>query len=520
MSEHHHHSGCCGCYVTKGMGRRSFLATMGGTALGVAALNSAAKRAAYAATGPMGPPLKKKELVVQPALTYNISTPREATSWRPWGGLHSEADVKEEIARIEGELKELGDEAEFPIRFKPVAPVTNQEDAGKLRDGDADVMLIYGASGGGDTLEKLISPDRYNLVFVRHKSGPVYLWYEIVHPRLLRKTVDVYGQPGLETCDVVVDEYPALLWRMRALYGLKNTVGSRMVAIGGPSGWGAGGQQAPQIAMDLWKMDLITVSYEDFGPRIVAARSDPERVKRCEAKAQDYLKIPGTELKTDMGFLTRAFVLTEVFEEIMSEMDAQAITVNNCMGTIMPLSETTACMPLSLINDSGALAFCESDFAVIPSGVLLHHIASKPVFLQDPTYPHDGIVTIAHCTAPRKMDGVNMEKAQILTHFESDYGAAPKVEMRIGETVTMIDPDFADKRWIGFRGKVVDNPFLDICRSQTDVTIEGDWRKFVEEMVGFHWMMSYGDYLKETGYALRKLGVGWYNLSDDREIEA
>jgi len=42
----------------------------------------------------------------------------------------------------------------------------------------------------------------------------------------------------------------------------------------------------------------------------------------------------------------------------------------------------------------------------------------------------------------------------------------------------------------------------------------------VEEMVGFHWMMSYGDYLKETGYALRKLGVGWYNLSDDRTVEA
>ena len=519
MSEHHHHSGCCGCYTKQGMGRRSFLATMGGTALGAAALATASRRAARAATEPFELTLKKKELVVQPALTYNIHTPREATSWRPWGGLHTESDVTEEVARIESELKKLAADAEFPISFKPVARVTSKEQAGKLRDGDADLMLIYGASGGGDVLETLISPDRYNLVFVRHKSGPVYLWYEIVHPRLLRKTVDVYGQPGLEPCDVVVDECPALLWRMRALYGLKNTVGSKMITIGGPSGWGAGGQQAPQIAKDLWKMDLITVPYEDLGPRIVAARADAERVKRCEAKAEEYLKIPGTELKTDKGFVDRAFVLTDVFEELMTEMDAQAMTVNHCMGTIMPLSETTACLPLSLINDSGAMAFCESDFAAIPSGVLLHHISSKPVFLQDPTYPHDGIVTIAHCTAPRKMDGVNLEPAQILTHFESDYGAAPKVDMRVGQEITMIDPDFADKRWIGFRGEVIDNPFLDICRSQSDVTIEGDWRKFTQEMVGFHWMMSYGDYLKETGYALRKLGVGWYNLSDDREIE-
>jgi hypothetical protein len=33
------------------------------------------------------------------------------------------------------------------------------------------------------------------------------------------------------------------------------------------------------------------------------------------------------------------------------------------MGTIMPMSQTTACMPLSLLNDEGYLAFCESDFA-------------------------------------------------------------------------------------------------------------------------------------------------------------
>ncbi len=86
--------------------------------------------------------------------------------------------------------------------------------------------------------------------------------------------------------------------------------------------------------------------------------------------------------------------------------------------------------PPSLLNDAGYLAFCESDFVVITSGILLHYASGLPVFLNDPTYPHDGIVTLAHCTAPRKMDGRRAERAKILTHFESDYGAAPKVEMR------------------------------------------------------------------------------------------
>jgi hypothetical protein len=31
-------------------------------------------------------------------------------------------------------------------------------------------------------------------------------------------------------------------------------------------------------------------------------------------------------------------------------------------------------------------------------------------------------------------------------------------------------------------------------------------------MRGFHWMMGYGDYLKEVGYAMRKLKVEWVKL--------
>lgn len=72
---------------------------------------------------------------------------------------------------------------------------------------------------------------------------------------------------------------------------------------------------------------------------------------------------------------------------------------------------------------------------------------------------------------------------------------------------------FAFKQWVGFQGKIVGNPFLDICRSQVDVRIEGDCAALLQEMKGFHWMMSYGNYLRETGYALKKLGVELHDVS-------
>jgi hypothetical protein len=48
------------------------------------------------------------------------------------------------------------------------------------------------------------------------------------------------------------------------------------------------------------------------------------------------------------------------------------------------------------------------------------------------------------------------------------------VEMKLGQVCTNLVPDFACKKWVGFEGKIVGNPFLDICRSQVDVHINGD----------------------------------------------
>jgi hypothetical protein len=49
-----------------------------------------------------------------------------------------------------------------------------------------------------------------------------------------------------------------------------------------------------------------------------------------------------------------------------------------------------------------------------------------------------------------------------------------------------------------------------------DVSIEGNCDTLAQEMRGFHWMLAYGDHLKETGYALHKLGINFYDLTAGR----
>jgi hypothetical protein len=497
--------------VKAGLSRRHILAGLGATAVGswVIATKSAAAQEAQAPAGPNIIPAKK--LIVQPVLAYDIPVRREQTSWRHWGGIETEVQANEEVGRIEKELRQLAASCGLAVEFLPVAKVANQEQAAKAAQTSCDVRLIY--ASGGYALDPLVTKDRPTIFFLRHRSGPISLHYEVLHPIFLRNRTDHYAATGVDVHDVVVDEYDDLAWRLKALLSLRKTIGQRIVAIGQAAGWGAGHKLAPTIAREKWLLDIVEVSYDDLAKRIESQRKDSPKIADAKRRAGAYLQQPGVTLETDRAYVDNAFVLYDVFKQLMIEHEATAMTIVGCMGTVMPMSQTTACLPLSLLNDEGYLAFCESDFVVIPSGMLMHHIVGTPTFLNDPTWPHHGIVTLAHCTAPRRMNGKRDEPVRILTHFESDYGAAPKVEMSKGEVVTMVIPDFECKKWVGAGGKIEAAPFHAICRSQVDVAIDGDWGKLLEDMRGFHWMMTYGDCRREVGYAIKHLGIDWLDVS-------
>jgi len=500
---------CCpgGDAVSSGgyaLSRRTFLKTVGVTALG------GLSWPVLSEADSEGAAFQRVPLKVKPILVYSTPRRRPQTSWRAWGAIQTQADTEAEVARIRREQRTIRAEADFPVDFLPVARVRGAQDLSAVRDiSSSDVLLVYAAGGWLDVFQELGKTGKNMIFFCRHKSGPVYLWYEIISPRYLRQHTDSLAVRGEDDDDVVVDSQEEILWRLRALCGLRNTLGTRILAVGGPGAWSQPKGVVPQLVRDIWKYDIQTISYDELGRLIREARADKNAVTKARQQAASYLNSSGTTLETRRRFVENAFLLDHVFRALMRKAGCRAITINGCMGTIMPIAETSACLTLSTLNDAGYLAFCESDFVVIPSGVLLANISGKPVFLNDPTYPHQGVITLAHCTAPRKMDGKSREPARIMTHFESDYGAAPKVEMRRGQKVTNIIPDFASKRWVGLLGEIADVPFMPICRSQIDIRFSCDSRTLARKMHGFHWMTCYGDYLREIGYALKRVNIEW-----------
>ena len=373
---------------------------MGGAALGGIALSGLSWSMLSAAEPDLPMPSSRRPLVVKPVLIHSVYKRRAQTSWRSWGGIETQQDADQEVARISAELGQLKAKADFPVKFLPVAAVQSSTQVSKLPDfAEADTVLVYAAAGD---LKAVAGWGKDVILFVRHRSGPVYLWYEIVSPRYLRQHTDQQALKEVDPQDVVVDSQDEILWRLRSLCGLHNTLGTKILAIGGPSGWAS--PKAPVYAKEKWKLDIQTVTYPELGELIKAARQDKAEVARALKRSEQYLKSPGTTLETKREFVDNAFLGAGV-PQADGKADA-AITINGCMSTIMPISKhgrlslnaqrrrVHGLLRVGLRGDSGG----HSD-----GGDLRY-----PMFLNDPTYPHDGVITLAHCRM-RKMDGKTAE---------------------------------------------------------------------------------------------------------------
>jgi len=415
-----------------GFSRRAFMTRMAGavTLVGMAFPGTWPALAVPTGRVPDRPIPSGKPLRVKPVLVYHLEQRREKTSWRSYGGLRTQDDVAQEINRIDGELRTLVTKAEFPVTLLPLSTISSDPEVQPVADCAADVLLVFGASGAQSWLEKLAASGKHNILFVRHKSGPVYLWYEIAHWRLLRKSED----------------------------------------------------------------------------------------EKTEAKRQtdELLALSNVALETERRFVENSFLARNVFRSLMLEQGATNLGVADCMGGLIPILDTPPCLALSLLNDEGLTAFCHVDMTHTAPGVLLRWISGKPSFVCNTHFPHHGLITLAHCAAPRKMNGRESEPTTIMTHYESDYGAATKVHYPKGQVITCIVPELKCTQWFGFRGTIVDSPEMAMCRSQMDVKIDGDWRTLVRELRGFHAVVCYGDYLREVGYALKKVGsLAWHNYSPE-----
>ncbi len=509
-----------------GISRRGFLGSMGGAAalhsLPFAALGQQPTIHSYprghcqAISGPAHPtglPLR-----VKPALVYRVPEPADKTSWRMYGDIKTDQAANKEKQRLQQEIQQLQAQSDFPMEFMSFDMVKTPQGLKKLVATDCDVILMFAAGG----LPKWFRDVEYKapiLMFVRHKSGPFYLWYECAHWLFLRQKGDTI-MPGYDTNDVVVDDYNEVLWRLRAFSGLKNAKGTTMLAIGGLDAYSdLADEFGPKMAKDVWGYDIKNVSNEEFMRRLNQARNDASKIQTAERQADELLAMRNVSSVIDRKYVVETYLILNICKQLIKETGAgyrANFGFARCMDTHIKMLGIAPCLVLGLANDEGYTAYCHTDLSHTLPGVLLRWIANRPAFLCNSHYPHNGIMTVAHCAAPRKLNGKDYEPTTITTHYESDWPTADRVDYRVGQTVTAIISNLHCNKWFGFRARIKEIPCFPACRTQMELEIDGDWRGLLAEMEGFHTQIVYGDYLREVGYALKKLGgqIEWHCYSE------
>ena len=88
-----------------------------------------------------------------------------------------------------------------------------------------------------------------------------------------------------------MDSYDEVLWRLRAMYGLKNAKGTKMLTIGGLCAYSREAQEnGPRVAKEVWGYEFVDVTDEEFTKRLTAARADQQVVKQVEEQTAALLK--------------------------------------------------------------------------------------------------------------------------------------------------------------------------------------------------------------------------------------
>lgn len=71
-------------------------------------------------------------------------------------------------------------------------------------------------------------------------------------------------QTEKDAAEEIIRIQDELLWRFRALCGLKNTLNSRIIAIGGFAAWSQPVEVIQKLVREKFRLDVQTLSYDDL----------------------------------------------------------------------------------------------------------------------------------------------------------------------------------------------------------------------------------------------------------------
>jgi hypothetical protein len=205
-----------------------------------------------------------------------------------------------------------------------------------------------------------------------------------------------------------------------------------------------------------------------------------------------------------------SFRLYHAVERLLEEERANAITID-CLGGFRR-GELPAypCVAWSRLNDRGLHGVCEADLETTFTQMLFGYYSGKPGFVSDPVFDtKTNTVIHAHCVAATRMDGPRGPAAPYIvrSHMEDNKGVSMQVNMRIGQTITLVKLADANTLLVS-AGRIIATPDLPRgCRTKVATQVRNAAKMLENYGGGLHRVLFYGDHLRAAHQMGHLLGL-------------
>ena len=428
-----------------------------------------------------------------------------------WGFVRCREDYEREKTSVKQQFKDLIQSLRsegINIELLSEIEIQNMNDLlrniHEMEKADVNVILVtfpIGAWRPGDLTYGIVAASKYAVFFDKFKpntyAGTLFTppAYQMLKQHELANNVFLV-EGDMEKLKAV----------LRAIYGLKRISSAKLVCVG-PVNSAFGGWITFKKGAEIFGYETRFYTYKEFIEDFKSFLEDERMRKKAIEVVNRFVSESIEVVEPTEEKLLRAGIYYMVLKKYLDENGADWITVN-CLSELLDKTKATPCLAFSIFNDSGIVATCEADPTAMILHYLMHRISGKPAFFNDPTVnEEDGTLILAHCTSPTKLLGYDKPafQYQVRTHHETNYGATPKPIFKKG-VVTVAGLSFNLDRMLIVKGEVVGTPDLRICRSQVEVKVK-DSTGILEDWQGFHWILIYGDYIKELKAICKMKGI-------------
>ena len=283
-----------------------------------------------------------------------------------------------------------------------------------------------------------------------------------------------------------------------AYNALQRLQGQRVGVIGKPSSWLIASNIDYKFIEDKWNVKLVDLPLDD-----VISRYEKIEDVEVEKLADKFIDNSIKMIEPNRDDVLKAMRLYKAIKQIIEDNRLNAFTLN-CFDLI-PITKTTGCLALAILNEEGFPAGCEGDIQTILTMLVVKAVTNEPSFMANPSKIIDNDnhkMIFAHCTIAPCIT----EKYIIRSHYESLSGVA--IEGIVSpQDVTILKYGGRNmERYFISDAKLLEctsNP--NMCRTQMLLRLAEPLNYFLEQSIGNHHVIVKGSHKSEIEALLKIL---------------